>query len=228
MSRSALLLAGGASSRLGRDKALVEIGGRTVLSLVASAARSALSSDAPDILLSVRDAASFAGALQVDPDDILAGVRLVFDEVPDRGPVAGFAAGLAAATGEIVAVVAADLPFVTGDLLAGLLTLLEEDPDVDAVVPTVGGRDQTLCAAFRSRVAGVAADLLDRATVGAGPSVVSLIASLDVRRVSEVAGYGAEDLAVLCRGIDTPADLEWARGRVGGPKEAAESPGGSL
>ena len=222
MSRSVLLLAGGASSRLGRNKALAEVGGRTVLSRVVAAARAALSDDDPDILLSVRDTAPFIDAFQADPDHHLAGVRFVLDEVPDGGPVAGLAAGLTAATGESVAVVAADLPFVTGDLIAGLLARLEEDPDVDAVVPTVNGRDQTLCAAFRARVAGVAASLVggavgraDGAVSGAGPSVVSLVESLQVRRADEVAGYGAAELAVLCRGIDTLADLEWARERAG-------------
>jgi molybdopterin-guanine dinucleotide biosynthesis protein A len=181
-----------------------------------------MSGDDPDVLLSVRDTAPFTEAFEADAADHFAGVRLVLDEVPDGGPVAGLAAGLAAATGESVAVVAADLPFVTGDLLAGLLALLEEDPDVDAVVPTVGGRDQTLCAAFRARVAESAARLVadragrvDGAAGRAGPSVASLIESLDVRRVADVAGYGAEELSVLCRGIDTPADLEWARERAG-------------
>jgi len=222
VSRSVLLLAGGASSRLGRDKAFVEVGGRTVLARAVAAARSALPGENPDILLSVRDPAPFTEAFQADPDGGFAGVRLVLDEVPDGGPVAGLAAGLAAAAGESVAVVAADLPFVTGDLLAGLLALLEEHPDVDGVVPTVSGRDQTLCAAFRARVAELATDLMDGVSgladggAGrAGPSVASLIESLDVRRVAEVAGYGPGELAVLCRGIDTPADLEWARQRAG-------------
>lgn len=222
MTRSVLILAGGGSRRLGRDKMWVDIGGSPVVARVIDSARRAPGGATPDILVSVREAAPFQERCAADPDGVFAGIRLVTDDVPDAGPVAGLAEGLAAARGDVVVVLAGDLPFVSADLIGGLFEALEGAPDTDVIVPTLRGRDQVLCAAYRAGLATRAADLMagvkatgDTGGSGpAGPRVDALFAGLNVCRVDSIAGRGPEELAVECRGIDTPADLAWARERV--------------
>lgn len=97
ISLSAVLLAGGRSSRMGRDKAMLPVDGgplwRRQWDLLAAAGAS-------ERLLSVRG----------DQAWVPAEVATVRDAVPGAGPLAGIAAGLAAMRGTHLLVLAVDLP----------------------------------------------------------------------------------------------------------------------
>lgn len=214
MSRSVLLLAGGRSRRLGHAKSAVRIGAQTVLERMLDAVREVDLGPSPDILISVRDAADFRER-HAGRGAALDGVRLVEDERPNLGPVAGLAAGLGAATGDVVAVLGADTPFITAGLVEGLLRELEAAPDADVVIPEVEGRAQRLCAAYRSGLGAHARELVDAATgPEEGPRVTDLLDRGRVRLVRELPGQDPASWVVQCRGIDTPADLQWAIERV--------------
>lgn len=221
--RSVLLVAGGRSTRLGREKPWVTIGDRTVFARQLHAARGFA-----DLIVSVRDPRPFADAL-ADAGWTRRGesvfelehrrLRLAPDPTPDLGPVAGLAAGLEVAAGEAVAVFSGDLPFLTAGWIEALLSELEADADCDAVIPVVEGRDQPLCAAYRSRVAGAAEASLAGAPAPRGPSVLGLIDRLNVRRVTSVGPYGPAEIAEVTRGVDTPEDVEWALRIAKGPHD---------
>ncbi|MDX1578146.1 MAG: molybdenum cofactor guanylyltransferase, partial [Gemmatimonadota bacterium] len=202
---SVVILAGGRSRRLGREKPFVDIGGKTVLERLLEAA-----SDARDIVLAVREPSRFASALArwgwgEGPPFVRDGrrVRLVTDPRPDLGPVAGLASGLAAAEGARAVVLAGDLPFVTPRLVDRLDRALREAGDAQAAVPRLDGRDQPLCAAYRRTVAARASRLLDAEAPG-GVSMSRLLEGLRVRRLDPAALDDVEDLATRVRGIDTP------------------------
>jgi molybdopterin-guanine dinucleotide biosynthesis protein A len=102
---AAVVLAGGKAARLGgQPKPQLDVGGRTMLTAVLSA----LDGAAPRVVV---------GPAQPVP----AGVLLVREEPPGGGPVPALAAGLAAVGDvEVVAVLAADLPFVTTAVVTAL------------------------------------------------------------------------------------------------------------
>jgi len=244
-SRSILLLAGGRSSRLGEEKAWVEIGGQPIIRRLLDAARAA---GVTDRVIAVRDAAAFGRRLRgTDTPESVAELRIVADGQPDLGPVAGLAAGLAEARGDTVVVLAGDLPFVDAGLIEGLLVALEADPEADCVVPTVAGRDQPLCAAYRRTPALDAAEKLvagagaatrvetsragsggagtgGRGAGGAGPAVAALLDRLRVRRLDAVGSVAGPELAARTRGVDTLEDLVWARGWVARDHHEARDP----
>ena len=109
------VLAGGRSSRFGRDKALEVVGGATLLE---------------------RALAALAGCgerLVVGGSDALygfAGVPVAPDVVPGRGPLGGLETALAVATFPRVALTACDMPGLTPGFWAFLAGL-----DGEAVVP---------------------------------------------------------------------------------------------
>ena len=106
MPRAALVLAGGRGRRLGgARKVTLDIAGRTPLDRVLAAC-----ADWPPVVVGPADL------------PLPAGVRLVTDDPPFGGPVSGLHAGLAALAPEtdLVAVLAADQPFVTGAALERL------------------------------------------------------------------------------------------------------------
>jgi len=90
------------------------------------------------------------------------GLPVVEDLRVGVGALGGLHAALSACRAEWAAVVACDLPFVTGELLARLASMLSDE--VDAVVPLQDdGRVQPLCALYRARVCLVRVEEMIRA-----------------------------------------------------------------
>ena len=131
------VLTGGASSRMGSDKAQLEVGG------VASATRVARC-----LALLCEDVVLVGG----DPPADAPGRRAPDGEGP-RCALRGVVAALEAARAERVLLVATDLPFVTPDLLLALVAW----PEADAVVPRTPDGAHPLCALYRREPALAAA-----------------------------------------------------------------------
>lgn len=135
---SGIVLTGGASSRMGSDKALLQFGEPpTPLALrVATALRDA---GCPDITCigGDRDALAALG-LTAAPDDH-----------PGEGPLGGLLTGLRLVALPTVVVLACDLPAITGATIRGLLTALGAAPSADVAVPLVDGRLQVHVLAVR-------------------------------------------------------------------------------
>ncbi|HYG82174.1 MAG TPA: NTP transferase domain-containing protein, partial [Pyrinomonadaceae bacterium] len=131
------ILVGGRSSRMGRDKARLTLGGL-------------------DFVGRIRDAlaALTARVTLVGPAERCAAwprLPSVPDFYVEWGALGGLHAAAAAARAEWAVVVACDLPFVTGELFVRLASLRE---NFDAVVPVQrDGRRQPLCALYRARAA---------------------------------------------------------------------------
>src|SRR5215212_469263 len=130
------ILAGGASSRMGEDKSRLRSGGRTFVESAAGALRA--------VAARVSVVSSRAGAESH-------GLPVLEDLRAGLGALGGLHAALTSCRAEWAAVVACDLPFVTGELLSRLLH--ERTAETDAVVPVQeDGRVQPLCALYRARV----------------------------------------------------------------------------
>ncbi len=115
---SAVILAGGKSRRMGRDKAWIEFEGVPLIVRVLARVRQL----ADDVVIVTNTPAPFA-PLQVP---------LVGDEIPDGGPLAGIAAGLNAVKHNHALVVACDMPFLNVELCRYLVSLAA---DSDLVIP---------------------------------------------------------------------------------------------
>nr|HET6901585.1 molybdenum cofactor guanylyltransferase [Ktedonobacteraceae bacterium] len=119
---SCIILAGGRSKRMGKDKALLSLPGHEQITFVDHLA-TLLATVGREVLLVARDATSALDYVS------LANVRIVTDQVPDQGPLMGLYSGLSAmhpvATHALV--VAVDMPFVQPALLSYLLTHLQQE-----------------------------------------------------------------------------------------------------
>jgi molybdopterin-guanine dinucleotide biosynthesis protein A len=112
------ILAGGASSRMGTDKAFLPFRGEP---LVARLAR-LLAPLVGDVVVAGGDPARFAPL----------GLRVVPDLLPERCTLAGLHALLSGTTADHVFAVACDLPFLNADLVR---FLLDRRAGADAVIP---------------------------------------------------------------------------------------------
>ena len=120
-----IILAGGLSRRLGRDKAVEPFGGQPLIRRVIE--RVATLTD--EIVVVVADAAR-GQALPLDGDH-----RVAVDVYPGGGSLGGIFSGLSAASADWGLVVACDMPFLNGSLLEHMLGLRG---DYDAIVPQHG------------------------------------------------------------------------------------------
>lgn len=179
-----LVLTGGASRRMGADKATVVVGG---ISLAQRAARTISTVCRP--------------ALEVGPGHT--GLPVVREDPPGSGPLAAVAAGGAAlrARGHHgpAMVVAVDLPAVTDALLRVLASLRGEG----SVVPVVDGTAQPLCARY-SPAALVRAERLSSA---GARSMRALLEELDDVDWAGPEVWGAVAGAEAFADVDTPEDL---------------------
>jgi molybdopterin-guanine dinucleotide biosynthesis protein A len=132
---TAVVLAGGRSSRMGRPKALLPFGGEPLISHVVTTLN-ALFADVVVVAAPGQD-------LPVMP------VTLVRDDVAYQGPVGGLCYGLRAARRERCFVTACDSAFLNVSLIAHLVSRL---PGHDVVVPWWLGRLQPLHAVYRRSV----------------------------------------------------------------------------
>lgn len=132
MTFSAVILAGGKSSRMGRDKAFLQIGGRTLLdrqrdTLVAAGAEEILISGRPRV-----DYSAF-------------NCRVLTDEFPGAGPLAGVHSALKHCRLPLLLVLAVDLPAMSPEFLGRLLRTASP---ARGVVPRLDGRIEPLVAVY--------------------------------------------------------------------------------
>ncbi len=136
-SRGALVLAGGLSTRMGRDKATLPFAGRTLLEHVLAR----LSPCVAETIVVLRPEQTLP---PLPPH-----VRLAYDEVRERGPLGGLCAGLKAARADALYATACDVPFLAPALVELLFERLGE---ADIAVAEAEGRLHPLAAVYRRRV----------------------------------------------------------------------------
>ncbi len=123
---------------MGRNKAVVDVGGTPMAQLVA------------DVLRAVGcDPVFLVGG---DPDELAAlGMAVVPDDHPGAGPVGGVLTALRSASSDTF-VVACDLPALTVELIRTMGVIADEHPEADVVVARTD-RIEPACAFWRSSAA---------------------------------------------------------------------------
>jgi molybdenum cofactor guanylyltransferase len=142
---SVVILAGGRSSRMGRDKAWLPVDGQPLIAhQIARVRELALA----EIFISGR----------VGTDYSSLDCPVLLDRFANAGPLAGIAAGLDAASAPLVLVLAVDLPHLT---TAVLHTLLQACTARVGIVPLLNGRIEPLVAVYPKAAMSLALDMLN-------------------------------------------------------------------
>jgi len=168
---------------MGRDKALLEVGGRPLAAVVAAA----LVGAGADPVLAVGGDGGALARLGLVP---------VPDDAPGEGPLGGLLTALRVASTPVVAVLACDLPAARAEAVTRVVDALGSRPDADVALPVVGGRRALVHGAWRR----AARPALAAAFAGGERSLVGAVARL---QVVEVAGIEPAWLA----DADAPTDL---------------------
>jgi molybdenum cofactor guanylyltransferase len=186
MTLSAVLLAGGESTRMGRDKATLEWRGIPLWVRQLEKLRALTS----NIFVSTRFPVPWR------PAD----VTLVIDQPPSCGPLSGVAASLEKMETDCLLVLAVDMPFMTVSHLHTLCGWAE--PRVGAV-PVVDGKVEPLAAVYPKRAGPIFAEALE----GTDHSLQQVVRRLTVlgliREIAVIAAAGH-----FYRSVNYPADVE--------------------
>jgi molybdopterin-guanine dinucleotide biosynthesis protein A len=197
MSFSAVILAGGRSSRMGCDKAWLEYAGRSLIAHQLATVRRL----APrEVFISGRPGVDYSSL----------GCLVLHDFRPETGPLAGLEAAMRACTSPVLLVLAVDMPRMTS---AGLRPLVPMDNVPIGIIPRLDGCTQPLAASYPR----AALPLMERLLVE-GQSAARVFAALCVEM--GMARY-YEVPASRQAGFDnwnSPADLP-------GPRAKRPSPG---
>jgi molybdenum cofactor guanylyltransferase len=145
MNFSAVILAGGRSSRMGRDKAWLETGGQTLLARQIGLARKL---GAAEVFIS--------GRAKVDYSAF--GCRVLEDKFADAGPLAGIERALDAMQSPLLLVLAVDLPQMNEDLLRRLSA---GAANAFGAIPKLAGHIEPLAAFYPKAAMPLLVKLLD-------------------------------------------------------------------
>jgi molybdopterin-guanine dinucleotide biosynthesis protein A len=129
-----VLQAGGKSTRMGKDKALLPFLGIPLIKRL----RDRFSDMGEELLVITND---FPGYRDLD-------VPLYKDLIPDRGALGGLYTALSISKNPIVVLIAADLPFASPALMAHLIKTLQAS-DADAAIPSTERGLEPLHAVYR-------------------------------------------------------------------------------
>jgi molybdopterin-guanine dinucleotide biosynthesis protein A len=186
--RSGWVLAGGRSSRMGQDKALLELDG------------------IPLALRAAEELCRVCGqvALVGDPGRYARlGLPVTPDSYPGQGPLAGIEAALGATASDANLVVACDMPALNPGILTELLSA-----EADVAIPRYpDGKLEPLCAGYSRRCHAVIREALE-----SGVRRVT-----DAFRLLEARGFALSYVAVARRdpfeNLNTPDELAAFRSR---------------
>lgn len=185
MSVSAAIMAGGKSTRMGQDKAWIELDGEPLIKRVA------------DVLAQVADEVIIVAN---DPRYAALGLQVVPDRFPDGGALGGIATGVASSSFDRVLVAACDMPFLSVEVWR---VLLDHRYDGDVVIPKIGNELETLHALYaRTCVAA-----MERALSAGKMRVISFFDEVRVHTIDERELRVADPTLRSFTNVNTPEEL---------------------
>ncbi len=197
---TSIILAGGRSSRLGRNKALQVVGGKTLIQWTVDR----LNTLSKEIIIATARGEPI-------PCSSAARTKIVADIHPGKGPLAGIHSGLLASSSRRVIVVGCDTPFFSVSLLE---YMTKTSPVFDVVVPRIKENVEPLCAVYSKNCVAPIHELLKQNEL----RIIRLFPMVRVRYIEEdvIDSFDPEHLSFF--NINTQADLDRAE-RLAAPKE---------
>lgn len=203
--RSAVILAGGAGSRLGTEKSLLKFGSRPLICWTVEKLQRA----ADEVIIVARNA-NQAAILRtvVQAQDIAQNIVFTCDSISGFGPVAGLESGMRCARGSLAFATGCDLPFLNVLVIEKLFELAEAE-GYDAAVPVrQNGMMEPLHAVYsREKMLWACENALKRGE----RRIQAPLRDLKVNRVSVDLFRSIDPQLLTFFNINTPEDLEEAR-----------------
>ena len=190
---TSIILAGGKSSRLGQNKALQIIEGKSLIQWVVD--RLAIFSKEIIIATARGEAIPCSSAVEI---------KTVSDIYPGKGPLVGIYSGLIASSSSRAIVVGCDTPFLSISLLE---YIAQTCSTFDVIVPRIKNKLEPLCAVYSKNCSGPIQGLLEQNEL----RIDKLFSMVKVKYIEgdEINRFDPEHLSFF--NINSQADLDRAR-----------------
>jgi molybdopterin-guanine dinucleotide biosynthesis protein A len=190
---TSIILAGGKSSRLGRNKALQIIDGKSLIQWVVD--RVGMLSTEIIIVTARGEAIPCSSPVEI---------KTIADIYPEKGPLVGIYSGLISASNSRTIAVGCDTPFLSVSLLKYMTQICSI---YDVVVPRIKNKLEPLCAVYSKNCSGPIQRLLEQGEL----RIDDLFGMVKVKYVEEdeVNRFDPEHLSFF--NINSQADLDKAR-----------------
>lgn len=182
-----VVLAGGRSRRMGRDKALLELDGRPLIEWVIEGIERVCC----EVLVVAGEADRYPGL----------GVPVVADRFPGVGVLGGLHAGLKAASYGLILAVGCDMPFLNSELLQAFAGWAES---VDVAILRRGEYVEPLHGAYRRTCIPAIEDVIRRGE----RRIISFFPQVEVRYITAEEARRFDPQLRSFRNVNTPE--EWA------------------
>jgi molybdopterin-guanine dinucleotide biosynthesis protein A len=196
---TAFILAGGKSSRMGVNKAFLEIDGKMIIQRLLEL----LDKLFKNIIICSNDIASFE----------FTGRKIVKDIFPNKGPLAGLHSGLTISETDKNFFISCDLPFISGMIIR---YLCDYKSDASIILPIAEKRIQQMCGLYSINVLRQAEKLLieskDNTISKTKGSIFELIESVptEIADVSKLEYYYKD----IFFNMNTPDDYEYVKNKI--------------
>jgi len=184
MQITGIILAGGQSTRMGTDKALLQINGKTLLESALEICRPVCG----DILISSNN-----------PEHEKFGYKIIPDEIKNCGPLGGIYSCLKKSDTDWNFIISVDSAFVTKDFVEFLIS---EIGDSDAIIPIHTNGKEPLIALFRKNCISVIREKIELNDF----KMQHLLNELNTKFVE--VGAWIEKYPEIFRNINRPEDLK--------------------
>ncbi len=189
-----IILAGGKSSRMGRNKALLDFGGRSIIEHTADLFKSIF----PEIILVTNT-----------PDEYVnLGIKIVTDIFPGKGSLGGIYTGLFHSSHDYSFIASCDMPFLRRELIEFLISLKD---GYDVIVPRLKDGHEPLHAVYSKKCLKQIEMTMNKGDL----RIIGFYPEVRIREVSEeeLAPFNPEPSSFM--NINTPKEYEEAVGRTG-------------
>lgn len=183
---TAIILAGGKSSRLGYDKAFIKIKGASLIKRQLNTLKKLFKN-----LIIVTN----------NPDNYrFKGIKVIPDIIPNRGPLSGIYSGLMASNTLYNFVLACDMPFINSELIK---YMIKSKDKFDAVVPKLKKGYETLFAIYSRNCLPIIYETINKNNF----KVRNIFSKIKLKKIGEqeISKFG--DPGILFMNINTKDDL---------------------
>jgi molybdenum cofactor guanylyltransferase len=186
---TAIVLAGGKSSRMGFDKQMIEIDGERLVMKTIENLRGVFS----EIVVVTNRFELYDGE----------NVTLIMDEIPDKGPLGGLYSGLKNSSSEYAYLIACDMPFINESYIRYMMDVIG-DKSIDACITMRGEWIEPFNAFYSKSMI----DHLEERLHGGNLSVNGLLKSLECVYIEEVEALKFSSDWSMFSNINTRDDFE--------------------
>jgi molybdopterin-guanine dinucleotide biosynthesis protein A len=192
--KSIIILCGGRSRRMGKDKGSLILDGKPLVLHVLDAIRDV----ADEIILVLRDQEQIEKYKLILKDEP---IKIVTDKIKDQGPLVGILTGLSQINSEYAQILPCDSPFISKEFVLKMFELAENE-EFDAIVPIWDdGHIEPLHSIYKKNVLSSIMDLIKNEK----RNVRSLIDELNVKYVDV---GELDESAMSFRNLNTIKDFE--------------------